>query len=120
MLFGEFFRAASDQHHVFAVLQDRARQAYGIVYVFDGGDCAGFQRVAVHQDRVELHVAIGIQVRAVSSVEGGIVFQNYDGGFTASIAAPPEERIFHPASSARWIPARQSSTDSSGIFQAPP
>src|SRR6202167_4732441 len=39
---------------------------------------------------------------------------------TASIAAPPEERIFHPDSSARWMPARQSSTDSSGMFQAPP
>src|ERR1700691_27749 len=39
---------------------------------------------------------------------------------TASIAAPPEERIFHPASSARCMPARQSPTDPSGMFQAPP
>jgi len=80
-LLGKFFRAACDQHHVFAVLEDRARQTDGIVNVFDGSDCSSFQRVPVHKNRVELHVAVGVQVRAESSVERGIVFQNYDSGF---------------------------------------
>ena len=48
VFFGEFFRAAGDQHHVFAVFEDAARQADGIVDVFDGGDCSGFERAAVH------------------------------------------------------------------------
>lgn len=81
VLVGEFFRAAGDQHHVLTVFQDCARQADGIVNMFDCGDCAGFQRVAIHQDRVELHVAFAIQVRAISGVERGVVFQNHNSGF---------------------------------------
>src|SRR5580692_10963542 len=80
MFFGEFFGTCCDEHHVLAVFEHAAREADGIVNVFDGCDCSGFQRAAVHEDGVELDVAVEIQVRAEASVESGIVFQNYDGG----------------------------------------
>jgi hypothetical protein len=78
---GEFFRAGSDEHHVLAVFEHAAREADGIVDVFYGGDGARFQRRAVHEDRVELDLAVGIKMRAEARVESGIVFQNYDAGF---------------------------------------
>ena len=52
VLLGEFLRAGGDEHHVLAVFEDAAREAYGIPYAFDGGDGAGFERVAVHEDGV--------------------------------------------------------------------
>ena len=78
---GEFFGACRDDHHVFGMFENLAREAYGIADPFDGGDRAGFQRGAVHDDGVELDAAFGIEMRAEARVEYRIVFENYDGGF---------------------------------------
>ena len=60
MSLGEFFCTGGDQHHVLAVFEHAAREADGIANVFDGSDCSGFQRAAVHDDGVELDVTVGI------------------------------------------------------------
>jgi len=81
ILDGKFFRAAGYQHHVFTFFENQPRQANRILYVFHGSDRAGFQGLAVHYDRVELNVAISIQVRAEARVKRGIVFEDDNGAF---------------------------------------
>jgi len=78
---GKFFGAGRDDHHVFGVFEHLAREADGIADAFDGGDGAGFQRFAVHDDGVELDAAFGIEMRTKARVECGIVFEDDDGGF---------------------------------------
>jgi len=53
----------------------------GIANVLDGRDGARLQCVAVHQDRIELHVTIEIEMRTDAGVENRIVFEQHDGGF---------------------------------------
>jgi hypothetical protein len=76
---GEFFGAGCDDHHVLGMFENLAREADGIADAFDGGDGAGLQRFAVHDDGVELDAAFGIEMRAKARVECGIVFEDDDG-----------------------------------------
>ena len=78
---GKFFRACGDEHHVIGMFEDAAGEANGIVNVFDGGDGAGFEGGAVHEDGVELDMAVAIEVRAEAGVKCGVVFEDDDGGF---------------------------------------
>ena len=81
-IFGrEFFCARADQHHVLAFFINTAGQTNGIQDAFDGGNRAGFQRGAIHQDGVELYTAVAIQVRTDTRVERGIIFERDNGGF---------------------------------------
>ena len=57
-LYGELFSARADEHHVLAIFEDAASEADGIADAFDGGDRAGFERSAVHEDGVELDAAV--------------------------------------------------------------
>ena len=59
-----------------------------------------FSVAPIHHDSVELD-ALGIQMRAETRVEHGIVFQHHNRGFHRVGGIPPALRIFHPASSAR-------------------
>jgi hypothetical protein len=94
---GEFFRSPRDQHHVVTFLQYRTRQQDRVAHVFDGGDGTRFQRSPVHDDGVELHLAIHVQVRTEARIEGRIVFENHDGGLH-SIDRGPTAAENSPAS----------------------
>jgi hypothetical protein len=56
----EFFSARGDQHHVLTFFEDQTRETNRIAHVFDGGNGASFQGLAVHYDCVELNVAVAI------------------------------------------------------------
>lgn len=53
----------------------------GIAESFDAGDGPGFHAASVHEERVELDATVGGEEAATASVEGGIVFEDGDGGF---------------------------------------
>ena len=61
--------------------EDGARGLNGIFDAAKTGDGTGAQRGGVHDDGVAFDVAIEIEMRAVASVEDGIVFEDSDGGF---------------------------------------
>jgi len=64
-----------------AIFQNLARELNGILDALQSSRGAGAQRCAVHDDGVAFDVAVQIKVRAVTSVEDGIVFEDHDGGF---------------------------------------
>ncbi len=80
VFFGEALGAFGDQHHVRADFVEFAREANGIADALDGGNGSGAERGAVHNDGVALDSAVEIEMRAVTSVENGIVFEDHDGG----------------------------------------
>jgi hypothetical protein len=57
---GEFFRARSNEHHVFTFFQDAAGKANWISHAFNSGDCACFQCGSVHDNGIELNTTIAI------------------------------------------------------------
>jgi hypothetical protein len=84
--------AGGDEHHVWTFFEDRARSLDGIFDAMETGDGTGTKRGAFHDDRVTLDVTIEIEVRAVASIEGGIVFEDGERSFDGveSVAAVGE------------------------------
>ena len=78
---GEAFRAFSNKVDVRASFEDEASGADGVAEALDAGDAAGFHASAIHEEGVELDAAVGGEEAAAAGVEGGIVFEDGDGGF---------------------------------------
>jgi hypothetical protein len=78
---GKALRAFSHEVDVGTFLKDEACGVDRIAQVFDAGDAAGFHAASVHEEGIELNAAVGGEEAASSSVEGGIVFEDGDGGF---------------------------------------
>lgn len=79
--FGEALRAFSDEHHMRAMLENLARELNGILDALQSGGGAGAKRRAIHDDGVAFDAPVKIEVRAVTGVEDGGVFEDGDGGF---------------------------------------
>ncbi len=77
----EALRALPHKVDMGRFLQDEARGVDGIAQAFDTGDAADFHAAAVHEERVELDAAVGGEEATSTGVEGGIVFEDGDGGF---------------------------------------
>src|SRR5439155_24998020 len=75
---GKQFRARTGQSHVLAAVQHESGELDGIKDTLDGNDGAGFQRAAIHENGVHLNVAITIEVRADTRIEGWIVLELHD------------------------------------------
>src|SRR5260370_141457 len=107
-LFCEALSAFGDEHHVRAVFENLARELNGILDAPESGRSAGAKRGAIHDDGVAFDVAVQIEVRAVTGVEGGVVFEDHDGGFDSveGGAAAGEDG---PASSESAMAARLAS-----------
>jgi len=78
---GEFFRTSADQHHVLAFFVHPPGQTNRIGDAFDGSHGAGFERGAIHQNGIELNLAIAIQMRADACIERGIILEENNGRF---------------------------------------
>ena len=78
MFDGELFSARAHEHHVFAFFHDLSGQADGIANPLDRGDRAGLQGGAIHNDGIELDVALAVQVRTHTRVEDRVFFQDND------------------------------------------
>jgi hypothetical protein len=81
MGFGEALGAFRDKVDMGRLLQDEASGLDGVAEVFDAGDAAGLHAAAVHEQGVELDAAVGGEEAASAGVEGGVVFEDGDGGF---------------------------------------
>src|SRR5713226_7999711 len=77
----EALRASSDEHHVRTIFEDLPGNPDGVLDALQSGRGAGAKRRAVHDDGVAFDVAVKIEVRAVTGVEDGVVFEDDDGGF---------------------------------------
>ena len=77
----EVFGAFADEVDMGALFEDEARGVDGIAEALDAGDAAGFHATAVHEEGVELDATVGGEEAATAGVEGGIVFEDGDGGF---------------------------------------
>ena len=78
---GELLGAGADEVDVLALFEDEARGLDGVAEALDAGDAAGLHAAAIHEEGVELYAAIGGEEAAAAGVEGGIVFEDGDGGF---------------------------------------
>ncbi len=81
MFLGEAFGTIGDEHHVRAIFENFAGGLDGILDALQGGRSAGAQRRAVHDDGVAFDAAVEIEMRAVTSVKDGVVFEDHDGSF---------------------------------------
>jgi len=77
---GEELGSFSHKVDVRALFEDEARGVDGIAEAFDTGNAAGLHAASVHEERVELDAAVGGEEAAAAGVEGGIVFEDGDGG----------------------------------------
>lgn len=66
-----------------AGVEDFASKVNGIPDALDGSDSARLERGAVHDDGVELNATIPIEMRADSSVENNVIFEDSDCGFNS-------------------------------------
>jgi len=78
---GEEFGSFSHEVDMRALFEDEARSVDGIAEALDAGDTAGLHATSVHEEGVELDAAVGGEEAAATGVEGGIVFEDGDGGF---------------------------------------
>src|SRR5437588_12928230 len=59
-----------------AFAQDFACGADWICNVFHASDAAGAQSVAIHDERIELHLALAVQEAAATSIKGLVIFHH--------------------------------------------
>ena len=78
MLGGETLRALGYEINVWTVAENLASGANGITQTFDATDAAAAQGCAVHDEGVELHLAVAIQEAAAPGVEGFVIFEDDD------------------------------------------
>jgi hypothetical protein len=78
---GEVLRAGTDEVDVGTFFEDEAGGLNGVAEAFDAGDAAGLHAATVHEEGVKLYAAVGGEKAAAASVEGGVVFEDGDGGF---------------------------------------
>ena len=78
---GELLSAGTDEVDVRAFFQNQARGLDWVAEALDTGHAASLHAAAVHEQSVELDAAIGGEETAAAGVEGGVVFENGDGGF---------------------------------------
>ena len=76
MLGREALSPFGDKVHMRAVAQNFARRADRIGDALDTAHAAGAQSGAVHDERIELHLAVAIEKAAATRVEGLVVFHD--------------------------------------------
>src|SRR5260370_12462985 len=79
LAFCKALRALGDEHHVWAAFENLACKPNGIPDALQSGRGASAKRPAVHDDGIAFNTAVQIEVRAVTGVEDGIVFEDHDG-----------------------------------------
>jgi SH3-like domain-containing protein len=85
---GEPLRTFTNKVDMWRLLKDKAGGLNGVTQALDAGDAAGFHAAAVHEERVELDAAVGGEKAAAASVEGGVIFEDGDGGFNGIEGGP--------------------------------
>jgi len=78
---GEVLRAGTDEVDMRALFEDQAGGLNGVAQALDTGHAAGLHAAAVHKESIELDAAVGGEKAAAAGVEGGVVFEDGDGGF---------------------------------------
>jgi hypothetical protein len=73
--------ASADEIDVRTFFEDEAGGLNGVAKMLDTGHAASFHTAAVHEKSVELDPSVGGKKAATSGVEGGVVFEDGDGGF---------------------------------------
>jgi hypothetical protein len=76
----ELLGAFTNKVDVWRFLKNEAGGLYGVAQAFDAGDATGFHAATVHEECVELDAAVGGEKAATAGVEGGVVFEDGDGG----------------------------------------
>jgi hypothetical protein len=77
---GEVLCAGADEVDVRTFFEDQAGGLNGVAKALDAGHAASLHAAAVHEEGVELNAAVGGEKAAAASVEGGVVFEDGDGG----------------------------------------
>jgi hypothetical protein len=77
----ETFSTFANEHHVRTLLENAAGKTNRVFDAMQAGDGTGFEGGRIHDDGVAFHLAIESEMRAVTRVKDGIVFENSDGGF---------------------------------------
>jgi len=77
---GKVLCAGADEVDVLAFFKDQAGGLNGVAQALDAGYAAGLHAAAVHEKRIELDAAVGGEKTAAAGIEGGIVFEDGDGG----------------------------------------
>jgi hypothetical protein len=77
---GKLLGAAAHKVDVRTLFENQAGGLDGIAQMLDAGHAAGLHAPAIHQQGVQLNPPVRGKKAAPAGVEGGVVFQNGDGG----------------------------------------
>src|SRR5438132_8323764 len=75
MLERKLLGAVTGNQHVFAFFENDSSKADRITNAFHGNNRAGLESSAVHENCVELHLAVTIEVRPDPGIEDRIIFE---------------------------------------------
>lgn len=73
--------AFADKINMRAAFENQASSLNGIAEPLDAGDAAGLHATAIHEERIELDMAVRGKKAATTGVKGGVIFEDGDGGF---------------------------------------
>src|SRR5580692_5137442 len=104
MLRGELFRAFGYKIHVGALTQNLACRSYWIFQSFHASHAPCPQRRTVHDQRIQLHLAVAIQKASPAGIESCVVLHDDDGFLdciqcrAAALEHAPacDQRVAHP------------------------
>jgi len=78
---GKVLGAGAYEVNMRTSFEDQASGLNGVAKALDAGYAAGLHATAVHEEGVELDAAVGGEKAAAAGIEGGVVFEDGDGGF---------------------------------------
>jgi hypothetical protein len=87
MFGGEALRTLAHKIHMRTLGQNLSRRPHWIAHPLHAPDTPGPQRRPIHDERIQLHLAVAIQEATAAGVEGLVVFHD-DNGFLDSIKRP--------------------------------
>jgi hypothetical protein len=77
---GKLLSADADEVDVRTLFENQAGSLNGIAEMFYASHAASLHAATVHEERVELNASVGGKKTATAGVEGGVIFEDGDGG----------------------------------------
>src|SRR5580698_10495284 len=110
MFSGEALRAFAYEIYVRTFTQNFSRSAHRIAQALDAAHAAGAERRAIHDEGVELYLAIAIKKAAATCIESVVVFHD-DDRFLDCVERRAAAFEHAPSRSERLVHAAQVSVD---------
>jgi hypothetical protein len=92
---GKGFCPSAYEVNVGTFIEDESRSLDGVAEVFDASYTTSAEGGAIHEQGIELNCTLGGEEAAAAGIEGGVIFEDGDGGFdgVGGRASPIEDGV---------------------------